>query len=554
MTDFNRMTIGEVLNRQAERYADRAAVSYADRDVHLTYRDFVRRVDRVANGLMTLGIRKGEHIAVWAPNVPEWLLLQYAAAKIGSILVTVSTSSTASEIDRLLRHSEATTLFMAPSHRGIDFVATLRELLPDLDDAPVGHATFERYPRLKRLLVIGKQRLPGMLRFDDLFDLAAQAQEGELRRREAALDNFDVINVQFTSGTTGIPKGVMLTHRGMLQNAFALTLCQKMTHTDRLCIPVPFFHCFGCSAASIGAVVRGACMVPVEAFEPATVLATVMNERCTALYGTPTMFGAMLSHPQFADFDLTSLRTGIMAGAPCPVQLVSDVIERMGARDFTVAYGLTESSPGVTQTRTDDPADKRRNTVGRPLPGMQVRIVDPETGDDMPTGKPGLLLSRGHSTMKGYLKDPGATAQAIDEAGWLHTGDLGSLDADGYVKIVGRLKDVIIRGGENIYPAEVEAFLRTNPKIGDVAVVGVPSMMYGEEVCAVVVPAGSAMITELELVAFCENKIAREKIPSLLMLLKELPLTGSGKVRKNDLRAMAIERFNRQADADIATA
>ncbi len=554
MTDFNRLTIGGVLNIQAERYADRDALVYADRDVRLTYRDFLRRVDRVANGLMTLGIRKGEHVAVWAPNVPEWLLVQYGLAKVGAILVTISTSSTAHELGRILRHSEATTLFLAPAHRGIDFVATLRELVPNLDDAPVGHATFDEYPRLKRLLVIGRQRLPGMLRFDDLFDLAAQTQEGELRRRESALDNFDVINVQYTSGTTGVPKGVMLTHRGMLQNAFALTLCEKMTQADRLCIPVPFFHCFGCSAASIGAVVRGACMVPIETFDAGAVLAAVMNERCTALYGTPTMFSAMLAHPQFADFDLTSLRTGIMAGAPCPVNLVADVIERMGARDFTVAYGLTESSPGVTQTRTDDPPEKRRNTVGRALPGIQVRILDPISGQDAPTGASGEVLSRGHSTMKGYLKDKAATALAIDDEGWLHTGDLGTLDSEGYVKIVGRINETIIRGGENIYPAEVEAFLRTNPKIGDVAVVGVPSMMYGEEVCAAIVVAPNAALTETELIAFCENRIAREKIPSLVMMVDALPLTASGKVRKPDLLAMAIERFNRQADADIATA
>ena len=554
MTDFNRLTIGGVLNRQADRYADRDAVSYADRDVHWTYREFLRRTDRVANGLMTLGIRKGEHVAVWAPNVPEWLLLQYGVAKVGAVLVTVSTTSTATELDKVLRHSEATTLFLAPGHRGSDFVATLRELVPGLDDAPVGHATFEHYPRLKRLLMIGKQRLPGMLRFDDLFDLAAQTQEGELRRREAALDNFDVINVQYTSGTTGEPKGVMLTHRGMLQNAFALTLCQKITHNDRLCIPVPFFHCFGCSTASLGSVVRGACMVPVESFDPGAVLAAVMNEHCTALYGTPTMFTAMFAHPQFADFDLSSLRTGIMAGAPCPVQLVSDVIERMGARDFTVAYGLTESSPGVTQTRPEDPPEKRRATVGRALPGIQVRIADPLTGGESPAGAAGELHTRGHSTMKGYLKDPAATALAIDEEGWLHTGDLATMDADGYVKIVGRIKDTIIRGGENVYPADVEAFLRTNPKIGDVAVVGVPSMMYGEEVCAAVVLASGEALADGELAVFCENRIAREKIPSLVMVLEALPLTGSGKVRKADLKAMAIERFNRQADADIATA
>jgi fatty-acyl-CoA synthase len=554
MTEFNRLTIGAVLNRQAERYGDRDAVAYADREVRWTYREFRRKVDQVANGLMTLGIRKAEHVAVWAPNVPEWLLLQYATAKLGAVLVTVNTSSKATELDRLLRHSEATTLFLAPSFRGHDFVQTLRELVPDLDSAPVGHAAFERYPRLRRLLIIGKKRLPGMLRFDDLSDLSAHAQEGDLRRRESALDNFDVINVQYTSGTTGEPKGVMLTHRSMLQNAFAITLCQNLTEADRLCFPVPLFHCFGCSAASLGAVVRGACMVPVESFEAGAVLAAVMNEKCTALYGTPTMFAALFAHPQFADFDLSALRTGIMAGAPCPLDLIAAVYDRLGAADFTVAYGLTESSPGVTQTRLDDPADKRRTTVGRSLPGMQVQIRDPITHSESERGATGELLARGHSTMKGYFKDPAATAEAIDEESWLHTGDLATMDADGYVKIIGRIKDTIIRGGENIYPAEVEAFLRTHPLVADIAVFGVPSETFGEEVCAAVVVKPGEKLAHDELTAFCGNRISPEKIPSLMMTLEALPVGATGKVEKSELRRMAIDRFSRQADADISTA
>ncbi|HKW45513.1 MAG TPA: AMP-binding protein [Candidatus Eremiobacteraceae bacterium] len=554
MMEFNRLTIGAVLNRQAERYGDRDAVAYADRDVRWTYRDFRRRVDQVANGLMTLGIRKSEHVAVWAPNIPEWLLLQYATAKIGAVLVPVSTSNKPAELDRILRHSEATTLFMVPGFRGADFVQSLRELVPDLDSAPVGHATFENYPRLRRLFVFGRKRLPGMLRFDDLFDLAAQAQEGDLRRRESALDNFDVINLQYTSGTTGRPKGVMLTHRSMLQNAFAITLCQNLSHLDRLCFPVPLFHCFGCSAASLGAVVRASCMVPVESFEPGAVLAAVMNEKCTALYGTPTMFRALFAHPQFADFDVSTLRTGIMAGAPCPVDLIDAVFDRLGASDFTVAYGLTESSPGVTQTRLDDPPEKRRTTVGRALPGMQVQIRSTISGRECERGLPGELLSRGHSTMKGYLKDQAATAAAIDDESFLHTGDLATMDADGYVNIVGRIKDTIIRGGENVYPAEVEEFVRTYPQVADVAIFGVPSMMYGEEVCAAVVAKPGETIEHDELTAFCERGIAREKVPSLVMTVDALPVGATGKVDKSTLLALAIACFNRQADADITTA
>jgi fatty-acyl-CoA synthase len=554
MLEFNRLTIGAVLNRQSERWGDRDAVVYADRDVRWTYREFRRKVDQIANGLMTLGVRKAEHVAIWAPNVPEWLLLQYATAKIGAILVPVSTSSKPAELDRLLKHSEATTLFMTPSFRGMDFIAALRELVPELDAAPVGHAAFEYYPRLRRLIVIGRQRLPGMLRFDDLYDLSAQAQEGDLRRRESALDNFDVINLQYTSGSTGQPKGVMLTHRSMLQNAFAVTLCQNLTHVDRLCFPVPLFHCFGCCTASIGSVVRASCMVPVESFEPGAVMAAVMNEKCTALYGTPTMFSAILAHPQFPDFDLSTLRTGIMAGAPCPVDLIDAVINRLGAVDFTVAYGLTESSPGITQTRVDDPPEKRTTTVGRPLPGMQVQIRNLITDTESQRGVPGELLSRGHSTMKGYLKDAAATAAAIDEESWLHTGDLATMDSDGYVNIVGRIKDTIIRGGENVYPVEVEALIRTHPSVADVAVIAVPSMMYGEEVGAIVVLKPGESLTQEELAVFCESRLSREKIPSLMMTVAALPVGATGKVDKAELRTIAIAAFNRQADADITTA
>jgi fatty-acyl-CoA synthase len=554
MDDIDKLTIGRLLDRQAERFGDRDCLVYPDRGLRLTYRQFRDRVEMLARGLMALGVRNGEHVAIWASNVPEWLYLQYATAKIGAVLVTVNTAYRARELEYLLHQSDTTTLFLIRSFKGVDYVETLREVLPDLDRAPVGHATFENLPRLKRIVFIGESRLPGMLLFPDVLDLAPNTHPAELRGREDSLEPGNVINMQYTSGTTGFPKGVMLTHRNILMNAYHVSGCQNFTEHDRLCFPVPLFHCFGCVMASLGCMTRGACMVPIEIFEPYTVLQAIHQERCTAIYGVPTMFIAELEHPEFASFDLSSLRTGIMAGAPCPIEVMRAVTEKMGARELTIAYGLTETSPVLTQTRPDDSIERRVTTVGRALPGVTIKIADPETGAPLPPGTPGELWSRGHGTMKGYYKDPQATAKAVDEQRWQHSGDLATMDEQGYVKIVGRIKDMIIRGGENVYPREIEEYLYGHPKISDVQVVGIPSKRYGEEVCAVVKIKPGETLTADEVIAFCEGRIQRQKVPAFVMFVDAYPMTASGKVQKYKLREMAIEQFGRQEDAAIPTA
>jgi len=554
MEDIDRITIGTLLDRQAERFGDREALVYTDRPVRLTYAQFRDKVDAIARGLMALDIKKGEHVSVWASNVPEWLYLQYATAKIGAVLVTINTAYRAHELEYLLKQSDTTTFFLIRSFKGVDYVKTLREVLPDLDRAKVGHASFETLPRLKRLLFIGDERLPGMLKFSDLYELASQISPEQLAQRSASLNASDVINMQYTSGTTGFPKGVMLTHRNIVLNAYHVSGCQNLTERDRLCFPVPLFHCFGCVMASLGCMTRGATMVPIEVFEPRAVLNAIHTERCTAVYGVPTMFIAELEHPEFASFDLSSLRTGIMAGSPCPIEVMRAVTETMGARELTIAYGLTESSPVITQTRTDDSIERRVTTVGRALPGVEVKVADPESGAAQPPGTPGELCSRGHGTMKGYYKDPQATAKAIDDDRWLHSGDLAVLDEQGYVKIVGRIKDLIIRGGENVYPREIEEFLYGHPKISDVQVIGVPSKRWGEEVCAVVkVKPGESLSAE-EVIAFCDGKIQRQKVPALVMFVEGYPMTASGKIQKYKLREAAVDQFSRQEDAAVQTA
>jgi len=554
MSALRSITIGDLLDETAARIPDKEAVVYVERNLRYTYEAFRQICNETAKGLMSLGIQKGEQIAIWATNVPEWVIAQFGSAKMGGVLVTVNTSYRTHELEYLLRQSESTTLILIDSYRDASYLQMIREICPELDHCAPGQLQSARLPHLKNVIFIGEERQPGMFLWSDILERAKLVTDEALAERQASLHPDDVINMQYTSGTTGFPKGVMLSHYNIVNNAIKVAECQRLQEGDRICIPVPFFHCFGCVMGTLAAVATGAVMVPAITFDPEKVLRIVAQERCTALYGVPTMFIAELNHPSFAAYDLSSLRTGIMAGSPCPIEVMKNVVEKMGAREITIAYGQTESSPVITQTRFDDSIERRVATVGRAHDGVEVKVVDPATGETLPPGQQGELCTRGYLVMKGYYKMPEQTAKAIDAEGWLHTGDLATMDEDGYFRITGRLKDMIIRGGENIYPREIEEFLYTHPQILDVQVVGVPDAKYGEQVLACIKIKPGETLTEEEVKAYCEGKIARYKIPNYIQFVTEYPMTASGKIQKYKLREQAIEWFGLQDVSNIETA
>ncbi|EID44540.1 AMP-binding protein [Parageobacillus thermoglucosidasius] len=537
------VTVGKLLEEKAKLHPEHEAVVYADRGLRMTYKQFDDYCRLVARGFIGLGIEKGEHVAIWATNVPEWLACQFATGKMGAVLVTVNTNYRAAELEYLLKQSDSTTLLLIERYRYSSYIDILYEIAPELRECKPGQLQSKRLPKLKNVIVIGDKRYPGAYTWNDLLALAHDVTEEQLDEQMNSLDPHDVINMQYTSGTTGFPKGVMLTHYNIVNNAYNIAQCMKLTKEDRLCIPVPFFHCFGCVLGTLACVSVGATMVPIQEFNPKQVLQTVQDEKCTALHGVPTMFIAELNDPDFEKYDLSSLRTGIMAGSPCPIEVMKAVMEKMGAKEITIAYGQTESSPVITQTRTDDPIHIRVETVGRALPNVEVKIVDPSTNKEVPPGVQGELCTRGYHVMKGYYKNPGATKEVIDEDGWLHTGDLAVMDENGYCRITGRLKDMIIRGGENIYPREIEEFLYKHPKILDVQVVGVPDEKYGEEVMAWIILKEGQTATAEEIREFCRGKISRHKIPRYIEFTDSYPMTASGKIQKFKLREMAKQRL-----------
>ena len=545
-------TIGGLLDHIAATYPDNDALVYPERGLRYTYRQFNDVCRRVAKGLLRLGIRKGDHVAIWAYNVPEWVILQFATAKIGVVLVTVNTAYKSAELEYILNQSDSTTLFMVRSWKDTDYVATLNEVVPELATAQAGALDNPRLPFLKRVVFIGEETPAGMLDFGRVVEMGEDVPDSDLAAVEATLDRHDVINMQYTSGTTGFPKGVMLTHHNLVNNGFQIGECMKFTDRDRLCIPVPFFHCFGCVLGVMVCVTHGSTMVPVEIFDPLKVLRTIEKERCTAVHGVPTMFIAELEHPDFAKFDLSSMRTGIMAGSVCPIEVMKRAVKDMHVTEITSVYGQTESSPGITQTRTEDSIELRVATVGRALPGAEVKIVDIETGATLPPGKQGELCARGYMVMKGYYKMPEETAKVIDSDGWLHTGDLAVMDENGYCKITGRIKQMIIRGGENIYPKEIEEFLYTHPKISDVQIYGVPDRKYGEQVMAAIILKKGVEMTEEEVREFCRGKIANYKIPRYVKFVDGYPMTASGKIQKFKLREMAIKELGLDGAGDAA--
>ena len=537
------LTMGELLDDAIARYPDNDAIVYVDRDLRMTYSRFGDVVDRLARGLMALGVRKGEKVAVWATNIPYWVALQFATARIGAVLLTVNTNYKIAELAYLLEQSETENLFLVDGYLDTDYLEIVYNLVPELREQKRGELQSDRFPHLRRVFFMGQEKHRGMYAIPELMAMAPMTPDADYKARQAELDCHDVVNMQYTSGTTGFPKGVMLTHHNIINNAYWVGTNQRFGNTDRICIPVPLFHCFGCVMGVLGAVNHGATMVVLEKFDPVQVMAAVEQEKCTALYGVPTMFIAVLDHKLFNKFDFSSLRTGIMAGSPCPVHVMRQVIDRMNMRQVTICYGLTEASPVITQTLPDDDIRKRTETVGRPMPHIDVKLVDPETGIEVGPGEQGEVCCRGYNVMRGYYNMPEATAKTIREDGWLHSGDLGVMDEDGYLAITGRYKDMIIRGGENIYPREIEEFLYAMEGIVDIQVAGVPSKKYGEEVGAFVIKKAVSDITAEDIRDYCRGRISRYKIPKHVAFVDSYPMTASGKVQKYKLQEMSVELF-----------
>jgi fatty-acyl-CoA synthase len=535
-------TIGENLDRTVARFPDHDAVISVHQGIRQTYAEFHAAVIEIARGLLTLGIDPGDRVGIWSPNNVEWVTLQYATAKVGAILVNINPAYRTSELEYALAQSGVSTLVLAPGFRSADYVDMLDQVAAQV-------------PTLQRRVVLGPEAPPGAMRWDDLREAAARASVDQLRAREVLLQFDDPINIQYTSGTTGFPKGATLSHHNILNNGFFIGEGCRYTGADRVCIPVPLYHCFGMVLGNLACTTHGAAMVyPAESFEPEATLAAVQAERCTALYGVPTMFIAELEHPRFAEFDLSSLRTGIMAGSPCPVEVMKKVQADMHMGEVTICYGMTETSPVSFQTAPDDPVDKRVSTVGRIHPHVEAKVIDPDNGRIVPRGQPGELCTRGYLVMLSYWEDEEATAGAIDQAGWMHTGDLATVDVDGYANIVGRIKDMVIRGGENIYPREVEEFLYQHPAVSDVQVIGVPDPRYGEELCAWVRVKEGHSVSGEELREWCKGRIATFKIPRYWRFVDGFPMTVTGKVQKFKMREISIAEERLENVAQIETA
>ena len=539
-------TIGVHFDRMAESFADRDALVVRHQDVRWSYRELRERADAFATGLMALGLKRGERIGIWSPNNAEWVLTQFATAKAGLILVNINPAYRLAELEYALNTSGCTALITAARFKTSDYLGMLRELMPEMRTASPGNIRSAKLPDLRLVITIGPDSESGALRFDDVPGHGGGAERHRLAALAGELQFDDPINIQFTSGTTGFPKGATLTHHNILNNAFFIGEAMRLTEADRLCIPVPLYHCFGMVLGNLACITHGSAMVfPGEGFDPLATLEAVEAERCTALHGVPTMFIAEMDHPEFHRFDLGSLRTGIMAGSPCPIEIMKRAVEQMHLSEITIAYGMTETSPVSFQSSTDDPLERRVATVGRIQPHIEVKIVDAD-GRIVPRGTAGELLTRGYSVMLGYWNDAEKTKEAIDAARWMHTGDLATIDGEGYCNIVGRIKDMVIRGGENVYPREIEEFLYRHPKIQDVQVIGIPDPRYGEELCAWIKLRDGETATAADIRKFCEGQIAHYKIPRHIKFTDDFPMTVTGKIQKFVMREQTIRELGLQ--------
>ncbi len=547
-------TIGEFLDEISILYPNNEALISNEREFRLNYSEFNQLCKTVAKGFMAMGIKKGDHVAIWATNYPEWVLTQFATAKIGAVLVTINTNYKIFEFEYLLKQSDSSTLIMNKGFKDSDYISIVNELCPELIDSKPGELNSEGFSFLKNIVYLDSDTPKGMFNWEDIYELAEMITDQELEQRQAELDKDDVINMQYTSGTTGFPKGVMLTHYNILNNGKSIGDNMKLSENDKLLIHVPLFHCFGCVLGTMACVTHGSAMILLNHFNPIKAMETIQREKCTAVHGVPTMFIAMLEHDDFKKYDFSTLRTGIMAGSPCPIKTMRQTVEDMGMSEVTIVYGQTEASPGCTMTTTDDPLEVRVTTVGKTLPFIEAKIIDQDTGEELPPNTNGEFIVKGYNLMKGYYKMPEATAQAIDTEGWLHTGDIASMDENGYYKITGRIKDMIIRGGENIYPKEIEECLRTNNSIKDVQVIGVPSKVYGEEIMACIIVKENIILSQEDVKEYALEKMARHKAPKYVWFLESFPMTASGKIKKFELKDMAIEEFNLQDLANIETA